>query len=134
MKFIDSVFPVAAGEGPVLIVNDSLDRSVNNAIAERFTRNGHAVKVASDTQEALELCEQRDPSLIALGEIGDDGGTVRFLQHLQDRLSRAATRVCVITGTWQRLDSEPRGEPVVAISPSFSLSELMDITRELCAV
>jgi CheY-like chemotaxis protein len=133
MRFIDDVWPVVAGEGPVLIVSDSLDGTVSKTVAERFAHDGHVVQVASDTREALELCEQRDPALIALGYISDDADAVRFLQTLRDRFDRSATKVCVITGTWRHLEVDGDIEPVVAISPSFTLSELLDITQQLLA-
>jgi hypothetical protein len=133
VRFIDDIWPAAAGEGPVLIVNASLGAVVSRAVAERFLRDGCEVQIAGDSQEALTQCEYREPSLVVLGEIDDDGDAVRFLRVLQRRLNRGDTRVCVITGTWRRFGLEPDGESVVAVSPGFALSEFLDITRELRA-
>ncbi len=133
MKFIDDIWPVVSGEGPVLIVDDSLDLAVSQAVAERFSRDCRPVQLAGDTREALELYERSQPSLIALCDIGEGGEAIAFLKELEEKRRGDPIQVCVITETWQSPDPMARPERVVAVSPSFSICELLDITRELRA-
>jgi len=78
----------------VLIVED--DRDLRNLLCEHLSSKGYQVECASHMEEAYELLEEKDFSVILLDLFLPDGNGMDLLQWVKENLS--LTEVVVITG------------------------------------